>query len=90
MSEQIVANSVFEASMPRAGVLLVRIVSQPLGVFTVEARRELKALLDRARADYSARCIVLIGTGAAFSVGSNIREFEATAEWIESARLAPP
>lgn len=88
MSKQIVANSVFEASMPRPGVLLVRIVSQPLGVFTVEARRELKALLERARADYSARCIVLIGTGAAFSVGSNIREFEATPEWIESARLA--
>lgn len=88
MSNQIVANSVFETSMPRPGVLLVQIVSKPLGVFTVEARRELKALLERARPDYSARCIVLIGTGAAFSVGSNIREFEATAEWIESARLA--
>jgi enoyl-CoA hydratase/carnithine racemase len=68
--------------------MLVRIVSQPLGAFTVQARRELKAFLERAHIDHSARCIVLTGTGPAFSVGSNIREFEATPDWIEAARLA--
>jgi enoyl-CoA hydratase/carnithine racemase len=68
--------------------MLVRIVSQPLGAFTVQARRELKAFLERAHIDHAARCIVLTGRGPAFSVGSNIREFEATPEWIEAARLA--
>lgn len=88
MSTAIVTNAAFEASVPHPGVLLVRIVSKPMGAFTIEARRELKAFLERAHLDHSARCVVLIGTGSAFSVGSNIREFEATSDWIEAARLA--
>lgn len=88
MLNPVTANSTFEASIPHPGVMLVRIVSQPLGAFTVQARRELKAFLERAHLDHCARCIVLTGTGPAFSVGSNIREFEATPEWIEAARLA--
>jgi enoyl-CoA hydratase/carnithine racemase len=88
MSNPVTTNSTFEASIPHPGVMLVRIVSQPLGAFTVQARRELKAFLERAHIDHSARCIVLTGTGPAFSVGSNIREFEATPDWIEAARLA--
>ncbi|WP_050991106.1 enoyl-CoA hydratase/isomerase family protein [Bradyrhizobium genomosp. I (2014)] len=88
MSNQLAKNATFEATMPHPGVLLIQIVSRPLGVFTIQARRDLKAFLERAHQDHSARCIVLTGTGPAFSVGSNIREFEATPEWIEDARLA--
>lgn len=88
MSQPIIANETYEATLPAPGVLLVRIVSRPFGVFTIEARRQLTALLERAHLDHGARCVVLTGTGASFSGGSNIKEFEATPEWIEEARLA--
>ncbi|WP_407123251.1 enoyl-CoA hydratase/isomerase family protein [Bradyrhizobium sp. STM 3561] len=88
MSTTLVTNDAFEASIPRPGVLLIRIVSKPMGAFTIQARRDLRTFLERAHVDHAARCVVLTGTGAAFSVGSNIREFEATPEWIEAARLA--
>jgi enoyl-CoA hydratase/carnithine racemase len=88
MSDTIIANPIFEASTAASGVLLVRIVSQPFGVFTIEARRQLAAFLERAHAEHGARCIVLTGTGPSFSAGSNIREFEVTEEWIETARRA--
>lgn len=88
MSGPIVTNSTFEVEAAAPGVLLVRIVSKPLGVFTIAARQELAAFLERAHAEHAARCIVLTGTGASFSAGSNIREFEATDEWIERARQA--
>jgi enoyl-CoA hydratase/carnithine racemase len=87
MSKVVSFNDTYEASLAAPGVLLVRIVSHPLGVFTIEARRQLTALLERAHLGYAARCVVLTGTGPSFSVGSNIKEFEATAEWIETARL---
>ncbi|HJS86049.1 MAG TPA: enoyl-CoA hydratase/isomerase family protein [Acetobacteraceae bacterium] len=81
-----VANDTFEASVASPGVVLVRIVSKPLGVFSVEARRRLTAFLETVHQTHGARCVVLIGSGASFSAGSNIREFEATAAWIEEAR----
>ena len=81
-------NDTFEATLASPGVVLIRITSRPLGVFTIDARRQLTAFLQTVHLQHGARCVVLIGTGASFSVGSNIREFEATEAWIEEARLA--
>jgi enoyl-CoA hydratase/carnithine racemase len=82
----ILSNDVFEASLPSPHVVLIRIVAQPFGVMTIAARRQLAAFIASAPAQHDARCIVLTGSGKSFSAGSNIREFEATAEWIEEAR----
>jgi enoyl-CoA hydratase/carnithine racemase len=87
MDTPLVRNTTFEATVPAPGVVLIRITAQPLGVFTVAARRELTSFLETLASTHRARCAVLIGTGRGFSVGSNIKEFEATAEWIEEARL---
>jgi enoyl-CoA hydratase/carnithine racemase len=77
----------FQITTPATGVALIRIVARPHGVLTVAARRRLKAALDDLAAQRATRCIVLTGDGRAFSAGSNIREFEATVEWVEGARL---
>ena len=87
MTTELLKNDVFEASLVAPGVVLVRITSKPLGVFTVAARRALTEFLQTLDRKHGARCVVLIGTGAGFSVGSNIKEFEATPEWIEEARI---
>lgn len=88
MAEQIAANDVFAATIEAPHVIVIRIVSRPMGVFTVAGRMALTAFLKSVAEKYEARCIVLTGTGNAFSAGSNIKEFEATTEWIERARLA--
>jgi enoyl-CoA hydratase/carnithine racemase len=84
--DMIVQNEVFEAFSAGPHVILIRIVSKPFGVMTIAARRELAAFIEGASARHAARCIVLTGSGNSFSAGSNIREFEATAAWIEEAR----
>jgi len=84
--DKILGNDVFEVFEAAPHVLLIRIVSKPFGVMTIEARRQLANFIAGAGANHRARCIVLTGTGKSFSAGSNIREFEATAEWIEEAR----
>ncbi|MGF3027717.1 enoyl-CoA hydratase/isomerase family protein [Methylobacterium aquaticum] len=85
MTEPVI-NETFEARVPSPGVVLVRIVSKPMGVFRVEARRQLTRFLQTVDRSHGARCVVLTGSGGSFSAGSNIKEFEATAEWIEEAR----
>ena len=77
----------FEISTPVAGVALIRITAKPMGVLTVAARRRLTTALTALSDDPSVRCAVLTGDGRAFSAGSNIREFEVTAEWVEGARV---
>lgn len=86
MAELIQQSDGFEAHRVSPGVVRVRITSKPFGVFTIEARRQLTRFLETADSAHGARCVVLIGSGASFSAGSNIREFEATAAWIEEAR----
>lgn len=87
MTDSLLKNDVFDAVLAAPGVVLIRIISKPLGVFTIAARRALTAFLESVQRDHGARCVVLIGSGQAFSVGSNIREFEATAAWIDEARV---
>lgn len=86
MADLILQNDGFEAHLMSPGVVRVRITSKPFGVFTIEARRQLARFLETVDTAHGTRCVVLIGTGASFSAGSNIREFEATATWIEEAR----
>jgi enoyl-CoA hydratase len=67
---------------PRAGVALVSIVSAPLGVLRHAVKRALWSALRRLEADPGVRCLVLTGTGKAFSVGSDIRDFSQDVGWL--------
>ncbi|HRK19880.1 MAG TPA: hypothetical protein PK970_13060, partial [Hyphomicrobiaceae bacterium] len=73
MTEIVTSNETFEASRVAPHVILVRIVARPLGVFTVAGRRALAAFLSTVDAAHGARCVILTGTGASFSAGSNIK-----------------
>lgn len=87
MAAMLIKNETFEATVALPGVVLIRITSKPLGVFTIAARRELTSFLEALDTKHGARCGVLTGNGASFAVGSNIKEFEATPEWIDQARV---
>jgi enoyl-CoA hydratase/carnithine racemase len=67
---------------PRSGVALVSIVSAPLGVLRHAVKRALWSALRRLEADSQVRCLVLTGTGKAFSVGSDIRDFSQGVGWL--------
>lgn len=67
---------------PRAGVALVSIVSAPLGVLRHAVKRALWSALYRLEADPGVRCMVLTGTGKAFSVGSDINDFSQDVGWL--------
>ena len=67
---------------PRAGVALVSIVSAPLGVLRHAVKRALGSALRQLEADPEVRCLVLTGTGKAFSVGSDIRDFSRDVGWL--------
>lgn len=67
---------------PRPGVALLTIVSAPLGVLRFGVKRALQAALKRLESDHRVRCVVLTGTGKAFSVGSDIKSFKQDTGWI--------
>jgi enoyl-CoA hydratase/carnithine racemase len=67
---------------PRAGVVLVSIVSMPMGVLRHAVKRALWSLLRRLETDSQVRSLVLTGSGKAFSVGSDIRDFSQDVGWL--------
>jgi enoyl-CoA hydratase/carnithine racemase len=67
---------------PRPGVALVSIVSAPMGVLRHAVKRALWSTLSRLETDPAIRCLVLTGTGKAFSVGSDIRDFSQDVGWL--------
>lgn len=67
---------------PRQGVVLISITSQPLGVLRHAVKRALLQVFRELDTDLSVRCAVLTGTGKAFSVGSDIRDFSQEVGWL--------
>jgi len=67
---------------PRPGVALLTIASAPLGVLRFGVKRALRAALEALEADPQVRCVVLTGSGKAFSVGSDIRSFKPDIGWL--------
>lgn len=87
-SEFLVETAGFHVTSPADHILKITIVSKPMGAFTKAARAELTEFVKQINASRAIRCVILTGADQAFSVGSNIKEFEATPEWIEAARKA--
>ncbi len=73
-----------ELTVPREGVALLRIRSEPLGVLRGAVKRAILAALREAEAGLGVRSLVITGTGRAFSVGSDVREFRRDPEWHRS------
>jgi enoyl-CoA hydratase/carnithine racemase len=69
----------------RIGVIEIR--SQPLGVLRWGVKAAILQALRRLESDGDVGAVVLTGTGRAFSVGSDIREFQADPDWMRDADL---
>lgn len=67
---------------PRPGVAQLSISSEPLGVLRFGVKRALLEKLAELEADSEIRCLVLSGSGRAFSVGSDIRDFRQDVGWL--------
>lgn len=74
-----------EVTRPVEGVALIRIRSEPLGVLRQGVKRALFAALARLEDDATVRCLIVTGSGRAFSVGSDVREFRRDAAWQAEA-----
>lgn len=74
-----------DITRPAEGVALIRIRSEPLGVLRQGVKRALFAALARLEDDANVRCLIVTGSGRAFSVGSDVREFRRDAAWQAEA-----
>jgi enoyl-CoA hydratase/carnithine racemase len=74
--------SAIEVTRPSEGVVLITIVSEPLGVLRHSVKRALMSTLFELENDRSIRCAVLTGIGKAFSVGSDINDFSQEVGWL--------
>jgi enoyl-CoA hydratase/carnithine racemase len=75
-------SSAIQVSRPQDGVVVITIVSEPLGVLRHTVKRALMRTLEELEQDTSIRCAVLTGMGRAFSVGSDIRDFSQEIGWL--------
>jgi enoyl-CoA hydratase/carnithine racemase len=75
-------NGSIEVSRPEDGVAVITIKSQPLGVLRHAVKRALVHTLSDLEKDGSVRCAVLTGSGKAFSVGSDVRDFSQEIGWL--------
>lgn len=60
----------------------MRITSVPLGVLRVQLKADMLALLGELEGRSEIRCLVVTGQGRAFSVGSDVKEFQQDREWL--------
>jgi len=79
LSEEIESINV---TFPREGVALITISSKPLGVLRHAVKRALMAVFTELENNDSIRCVVLTGEGKAFSVGSDINDFNQDVGWL--------
>ncbi|MEQ3554259.1 enoyl-CoA hydratase/isomerase family protein [Pseudonocardia nematodicida] len=66
------------------GIAVLTIDSPPSNAFSWESRRSFRTALRRLSEDDAIRCLVVTGTGRAFTSGANLREDEA----LDDAELA--
>ncbi|GII95544.1 enoyl-CoA hydratase/isomerase family protein [Sinosporangium siamense] len=67
------------------GIALIRLTAQPLGVLNTSAKEAFRELIAGLALDTRLRAAIVTGTGTAFSVGSDIREFRQERDWLSSA-----
>jgi 3-hydroxyacyl-CoA dehydrogenase len=68
---------------PHGDVAVVRLDNPPINGLSLKVRRALVDAIDRANGDPAVKAIVLIGAGANFSGGADIREFNTPAAGAE-------
>jgi len=71
-----------QVTYPRPHIALLSISSEPLGVLRFGVKRALQQKLKELEVNQNIRCLILIGTGTAFSVGSDIRDFRQDIGWL--------
>src|SRR5512143_810072 len=74
--------SAIQVPRPHPGVVVITICSEPLGVLRHAVKRALMSVFSRLEEDPSVRCAVLTGAGKAFTVGSDIRDFNQEVGWL--------
>ena len=73
---------------PRPHVVVLTIASQPLGVLRISVKKRMLTILTELDGDRDVRAVVLTGSGKAFSVGSDVLEFQRDADWLLAAEEA--
>ncbi len=71
-----------EVDRPSEGVVVITLISEPLGVLRHTVKRALMSGLSDLEQDKSVRCAVITGQGKAFSVGSDINDFSQDVGWL--------
>ena len=61
-------------------VAVITMDHPPSNTLSWASRQELKAILDRLDEDQDVRCVVITGTGKAFTAGANLREDQAMSD----------
>ncbi len=74
--------SAIQVTYPEEGIALITLVSEPLGVLRHAVKRALMRVIKEMEDNSAIRCILLTGTGKAFSVGSDIHNFSPDAGWL--------
>jgi enoyl-CoA hydratase/carnithine racemase len=82
IENEIIEHSAIEVTRPEAGITVLQIRSQPLGVLRFGVKRAIENTLHNLEADQSVRVLVLTGVDRAFSVGSDIRNFSPETGWL--------
>ncbi len=69
-------------TQPQDGVGLITLKSEPLGVLRHAVKRALLRRVDEFERNTAIRCVVITGSGKAFSVGSDINDFSQDVGWL--------
>jgi enoyl-CoA hydratase/carnithine racemase len=69
-------------TQPQDDVGLIKIKSEPLGVLRHAVKRALLRNVDELERNFAVRCVVITGSGKAFSVGSDINDFSQDVGWL--------